>query len=375
MRITIISTDLDIGGAQTMLLMLLRCIDQTRFAPRVISLLPLGETGKQIEQLGIPVDTINMRSGFAVIQGVLRLRAKLRESRPDVVQTWMYHADLVGGIAARLAGVRHIVWGLRNSILAAGKSKWTTWLVVRLCALLSRSIPHRILCCSDVVREVHVSIGYPQDRMMVIPNGFDLERFAPDMSARANVRKELGVSADTLLVGLFGRFDPQKNHDGFLKAAAQVAQDMQDVHFLLAGPGVGRANKELMQMVRTTVPDHVHLLGPRSDMSCLMAALDVLVCASTYGEGFPNVLGEAMASGVPCVTTDVGDAARIVGNTGKVADPADSVGLAHAMKQLLTMPVADREELGNRARIRIAELYDINDIVHHYEDFYTGVTA
>jgi glycosyltransferase involved in cell wall biosynthesis len=206
--------------------------------------------------------------------------------------------------------------------------------------------------------------------MTVIPNGFDLARFQPDALRRSAVRAELGVGDDVPLVGLIGRFDPQKNHAGFFEAAGCLLRRLPMVHFVLAGKGIDEGNRALMRMVETAGVGHVtHLLGLRSDIPHLMAALDVLA-SSSYGEAFPNVLGEAMASGVPCVVTDVGDSAYIVGDTGRVVLPGNMAGLAAAIEDLLTLPAAERAALGERARARVAEHFEIGRVVQQYERFY-----
>jgi len=281
-----------------MLLKLLERLD-SRFLPRVISLTNIGEVGQRIQALGLSVDALGMRPAMVPSPtAFFRLVRRLRQIKPDVVHTWMYHADLIGGLAARLAGVPAVAWGLRNTNLDRDKTKLSTIIVVRISAFLSRWLPDRICSCSHVARQAHADLGYAMEKMAVIPNGFDLTRFQPCDAARAQVRLELGVSKDTPLVGLIGRFDPHKNHAGFFEAARLMNKNMPNVHLLLAGNGIDEKNEELMQVVQKSgVGSVTHLLGQRSDIPRLMAALDVLA-SSSHGEAFPNVLGEAMACGV-----------------------------------------------------------------------------
>lgn len=207
--------------------------------------------------------------------------------------------------------------------------------------------------------------------MVVVPNGFDLARFKPDAGARRAVRAELGVGDDTPLVGLIGRFDLQKNHAGFFEAAGGLHRRLPAVHFVLAGKGIDGGNRDLMRMVEAAGVRHVtRLIGLRSDIPRLMAALDVLASSSSYGEAFPNVLGEAMACGVPCAVTDVGDSAYIVSDTGRVIRSGDMAGLAGALEELLGLPPAERTVLGERARVRVAEHFEIGQVVKRYEAFY-----
>lgn len=370
MKIAFIITGLSTGGAETMLYKLLERLDRSRFEPYVISITSRGEYGPRIGALGIPVLTLGMRPGLPDPFKFVRLVGHLRRIKPDVVQTWMYHADLLGGLAARLVGIRAVAWALRHSNLSPEQNKRTTLMVMKACGQLSCRLPKRILSCSERARAAHVSAGYCADKMVVIPNGFDLNRFMPDAETRASVRTELGLPGDTPLVGLIARDDPQKNHPGFVEAAARVHRTLPDVHFLLAGTGIEHGNCRLVEHIsQAGLADRFHLLGRRDDIPRLMAALDLLA-SSSFGEAFPNVLGEAMACGVPCVVTDVGDSAEIVGNTGSVVAAGDMAGLARHLIEWLQLPQLEREAAGSLARERVRTRYEISDVVRRYENFY-----
>lgn len=369
-KLVFVITGLATGGAEMMLLKLLERLDRTRFSPLVISLTTTGEIGPCIAALGIPVEAVGMNKGLAGVLAFPRLVARLRGIKPDVVHTWMYHSDLLGGVAARLAGIRSVVWGVRHSNLSPALNKRTTLWVARLCALVSPWVPVRIACCSEAARQVHARFGYAAGKMVVVPNGFDLNRFRPDDEARRTVRRELGLREHTRLVGLVGRFDSQKNHAGFFKAAGLLRAWLPDVHFVLAGKDIEAGNPDISRwMAEAKVADVTHLLGVRNDIPRLMAGLDVLV-SSSDGEAFPNVLGEAMACGVPCVVTDVGDSAYIVGDTGRVVAAGDMAGLATATLELLDLPADKRTALGQQARHRLAQLFEIGTVVKQYEALY-----
>lgn len=374
-RIVFIITGLSTGGAEMMLFKVLERLDRQRFTPHVISLTTLGELAPRIAALGIPVDAVGMKPGLPSPAGFFRLVRLLKRLNPDVVHTWMYHADFLGGLATRLAGISSLGWCIRNSNLDRDKTKFTTRVVVGLCASMSKWVPSQILSCSEKARQVHVARGYTAEKMVVVPNGFDLTRFRPDSHARQTIRSELGLEADTPLVGLIGRFDPQKNHAGFFDAAGLLHRRMPQVHFVLAGQGIDMNSAALMQAItREGVLANTHLLGLRDDIPDLMAALDVLA-SSSHGEAFPNVLGEAMACGVPCAVTDVGDSAYIVGDTGRVVAPGDMAGLAVALEELLALPPLEKGVLGERARARVAEHFEIGGVVRKYEDFYETLLA
>lgn len=375
MRLLFIITHLSTGGAETMLLKLLQQIDRGRFTPSVISLVGLGEIGPRIQALGIPVHALGMSPGVPSPHMFLRLVRMLKQLRPDVVHTWMYHADLLGGLAARLAGVRALAWGVRHSNLDPEHNKRATLLVVKACAWVSHWVPRRILTCSERALGVHVAAGYRADKMVLIANGFDLTRFVPDGAARLSVRAELGLPPDTPLVGVIARDDPQKNHLGFVQAAAAVRAAMPQCHFVLAGQGIDPTHVALGQAIEQAgLQQHMHLLGRRDDVPRLMAALDVLASPS-HGEAFPNVLGEAMACGVSCVVTDVGDSAEIVGDTGRVVAAADMADMARQLLAVLQMPAERRWALGAMARARVQERYELGDVTRRYESFYNRLRS
>jgi len=245
--------------------------------------------------------------------------------------------------------------------------------VVNTCAKFSSLIPNKILCCSERSRLEHGKLGYDLDKMVTIPNGFDLSRFFPDMAKRKAKREELGINSLNPVIGLMARYDSQKNHPGFIKMAEMILAKFPGVQFLMAGTGVDSQNVELKKTVDATgFPTSFHLLGHRTDIPELMNSLDVLV-SSSFGEGFPNVLGEAMACGVPCVVTDVGDSAEIVGDTGRVAQSGDMFNLANGVLDLLRMPKEDFIALGAGARRRVESFFEITQIVQKYENFYLSV--
>jgi glycosyltransferase involved in cell wall biosynthesis len=364
-RITYVISGLGTGGAELMLLKLLERSPVLRQG-RVLVLKDRGELGDRFRALGVSVDFLGIRANPSAIRSFSRLVRLLREDRPDVVSTWMYHADLFGGLAARIAGVP-VVWGIRNSTLGA-ESKLRTRLVVRAAALLSSWIPETIVSCSRKAIDVHSDLGYIRDRFRLIPNGFDTELFRPCSEARSAIRRELGIGDGVRLVGMVARFDPQKNFAGFLAAAASVRKRRRDVHFVLAGAGIDSTNEALAQLVeRHQLVGAISMLGPRSDVPRLMAALDVCVLSSIYGEAFPNVLGEAMACGVPCVTTDVGDSAEIVGETGLVVAPGDDDALATGILHILSLSTEQWSALGESARARVMSVFSIDATASRFE--------
>lgn len=357
--------------------MLLRLVERLRgeFAQKVISLTENGPIGERITDLGVPVTALGLRRALPNPLAVVRLIGHIKRLRATVAQTWMYHADFLGGMAARLSGVRSVAWNIRNNDLSPEKTSRRTRQVVTLCARLSKRIPARIVCCSEAAMRTHVELGYDPTRFVIIPNGFDLERFRPDPEARVSVRTELSIARDVPLIGLVARFDPQKNHAMFFAAAGLLHRRRLDVHFLLVGRGVDSTNAQIERWMHDAgIGSVTHLLGERGDIQRLTAALD-LASSSSWGEAFPNVLGEAMACGVPCVTTDAGDAALIVGDTGLVVPRDDPAELARAWEEMLSLPIERRRALGDAGRQRIAERFEIGAIAKRYAALYRALAA
>ena len=305
----------------------------------------------------------------------MRLARWIRESKPNVIHTWMYHANLVGSLAARLAGDVPVVWGIHHSGLDPRVDNRRTVLVDRICALLSRKLPARIVCCSEASLRLHKELRYAAEKLEVIPNGFDLQQAKPDPSARTSLREELGIPADALLIGMAARFHPHKDHCNFVQAAARLHERKPEIHFLLCGMHVTWQNSQLAGWIEAAgIRDCCHLLGPRRDMARLFGGMDIATTASR-SEAFPIAIGEAMACGTPCVVTDVGDSAMIVDQTGIVVPPEDPDALAEAWRKLLEAGPEARCRLGMAARRRVQQHFALPAIVDRYQAIYTQLAG
>ena len=336
----------------------------------VISLTEVGIVGELIRDLGLRVRALNVSPKYPNPLKILTLTNWLAQDKPDIVQTWMYHSDLIGGLAGRMAG-RRIIWNIRQSDLDPKISKPSTIWTAKACARVSRFIPYRIICCSQASRNVHRTLGYDDSHMLVFGNGVDCMQFRPDQKARLKVRSQLGIGDDPPLIGLVARFHPQKDHRSFVIAAAELMINCPDAHFLLCGENITETNAELMGWINEAgISSRCHLLGERDDLPSINAALDISLSTSAYAEGFSNVLIEAMACAVPCVTTDVGDSAYIVGNQDQVVKPRDPQGLARAIRGILELPKEQRRALGERCRRRIEKEFHLSAVVEHYQSLY-----
>lgn len=372
-KIIHVITGLDTGGAEMMLYKLLSKMNRDEFDAQVISLTDIGPVGKKIQGLGLTVRALGMNRPILRFLALFRLLFWVKQFSPCLIQSWMYHADFMAGIVAKLTNTP-VIWGIHHTNLDPALNKQTTIWIAKLCSHLSGFMSEKIVCCSEASKRIHQQLGYKASKMLVIPNGFDLEQYQPNRQAYFDVRKMLNLDGNCFLIGLVARFDPQKDHHNFIKAAAILHKRHPQVHFLLCGDGVDSANIELMEWIKTAKVDtNVHLLGRRDDIAALNAALDIAT-TSSRGEGFPNVIGEAMACGVPCVVTDVGDSALLVGDTGLVVPAEDEFALASAWQEILTMPVSLRKSLGLKARERILGNFSLANIVAQYERMYYEAT-
>lgn len=367
---------LSVGGAEGMLYKLLSRMDKSFLSNHVVSLTTTGVLGRSIESLGVHVTALGMKRGVPDPRHFFCLTKLLRKIKPDLVQTWMYHADLMGGVAAKLAGNIPVVWNIRHSNLSFSDNKKTTFLTARTCSLLSKWVPEKIICCSESSKRTHLQYGYFSKKIEVITNGFNLELFKPDFGARNSFREELGMSKNIPLFGMVARFDPQKDFVSLITAISILKNRNLKFFVVLCGNDISLGNEKLTKCIKKfDVEDVIFLLGVRHDIPRVLSGLDIAVLSSAYGEGFPNVLGEAMSCEVPCVATDVGDSAEIIGDTGLIVPPRDPVALANALKKMIELGHEGRMALGKKARQRIHENYELSSVVKKYEDLYREVLA
>jgi glycosyltransferase involved in cell wall biosynthesis len=370
-----IISGLELGGAEITLYRLLSRVDRGRLEPIVVSMTDRGALGDRIEELGVEVYSLGMRRGFPAPWHIPVLMRLLRRLKPEVVQTWMYHADLLGVVAAKLAGIRPVIWNVRGSGRPAHVFGVPTAALVRACAAISRW-PDAVVVNSARGRDEHKAIGYRPRRWELIPNGVDVERFRPDDQARKRVRAELGALPETLLVGSIGRDHPMKDRPTLLRAFALASNEVEGLHLVLAGDGMTAGNEALRaETVRLGIADRVSFLGIQTDMPGLLNALDALVLSSSAGEGFPNVVAEAMACGVLCAVTDVGDAASIVGESGRVVPSESPDELAAALAHLLTAQRSERLRLSAAARQRAQLHFSMDAMVGAYASLYEDLAA
>lgn len=353
-------TSLGDGGAEGVLYRL--CSNDNNNEHVVISLINEGKYISCLKNNGIAVDTLNFEQGKISLNNFISLYKGIKNHNPDIVQTWMYHSDLFAGLAAKLLGVKHIIWNIRHSSLEPSKTKRSTIIVAKLCAVLSKFIPNRIICCAESAREAHIKYGYQESKMTVIPNGYEVDKFK--FTSTVNYENKVNI-------GMVGRYAPEKDHNNLLSALKIIKDNGYVFSMKLIGKNMTSDNVSLMNDIKNTnVLDCVELLGPRNDIPEVLSKLDIHTLSSS-SEGFPNVLAEAMLCGIPCVTTNAGDASFIVGNTGWVVDIEDNNMLAEALMKAMDSLKASPQDWSQRkiaCRHKVVSEYSLPTMIKKYND-------
>ncbi|TCS63673.1 glycosyltransferase involved in cell wall biosynthesis [Varunaivibrio sulfuroxidans] len=328
-----------------------------------------GFFGPAIERGGVRLYTLDMRRGMPSPASVYRLIKILRMERPDILQTWLYHADLLGFVFGKILGIKKIIWNVRCSNIAFKNYTFLTRIVVWLLRILSR-FSSAVIVNSEAGYAHHVAFGYKPPKWKIIPNGFDLDRFQPNESLRLRFRALIGVSEDEMLAGMVARLDPQKDHACLLDALSLLAKEGLRLKTVFVGRGCEPDGALSLEVKRRELQDVAFLMGEMKNVAELLPGLDFLILSSAYGEGFPNVVGEAMATGLPVVATDVGDTAKIIGTTGRVVPPRNPPELAAALKFMITLDKDTFKGLGVAARANISRTSDIKTIVSEFNALY-----
>ena len=363
-------TGLETGGAERMLAHLVSRTDPDRFRSVVVSISEPGRMADAILRADVELRTLGIRRGVPDPRSLFRLERILREVRPEILQTWLYHADFLGLLVKKPSRIPHLIWNVRCSDAGLSPADLALRRVLSRCS----AAPDAIIANSRAGQRFHQKIGYRPRRWEQVANGFDIDTLRPDPEARRYFRAEFCIDDDMVLIGLPARYHPMKDHDTFFSAAAILGKNNPKISFALVGTGIEPSNRALAKAIAASgLGDRVRLLGERDDMAGFYAALDIATLSSAFGEGFSNVLGEAMACGLPCVATDSGDAAELLGPTGVVVPPRDPPALAAAWQRLIEIGAEARRLLGNHARLRIACDYCLASAVARYEAIYQDI--
>jgi glycosyltransferase involved in cell wall biosynthesis len=371
-RICHLISGLDVGGAERALVNLTQNLDRSRFSNEVVSLIEPGVFGNSLREAGIPVLSLGMRRGQPALRGLAKFVRHLHRSRPTVLQTWLSHADLLGTIAHRFAPPSRLLWNIRCTDMATSPGSTRLRRITRLLAHLSHR-PDAVIVNSKPGKIFHEKLGYRPRRWIELPNGVDTERFCPRLELKEQLRASLGIHTRGPVIGMVARYHPMKDHATFLRAAAEFSRDHREARFVLCGTNCDDQNDNLNRLISDAgLGERVILLGVRDDMEKVYPAFDLATLCSTFGEGFPNTLIEAMACGVPCVATDIGASPEIIKDAGIAVAPRDSTALVKAWTSLLAEP---GEVLAAKVRARVVEHYPIDRMCQLYEAAYVDVVC
>ena len=367
-KVLFLIRSLNPGGAERQLLALAKGMDSTRFGVTVVTLYDGGSLRAEFDEIkGIAVLSLHKRGRWDVFRPLFRLAQIMRAIRPDIVHGYMNVANELALLFGKPFGAK-VIWGLRSSNMDFAQYDWLPRFAFKAGARLSR-FADLIIANSQAGLRHHQAHGYATARMRVIPNGFDTTRFRPDRKAGLPMRHAWGCSPQHQVIGLVARLDPMKDHPTFLHAAARLRTTHPEVYFVCVGDGPAAYRAELQALgTALGLADRLVWAGEAADMPAVQNALDIATSASAFGEGFSNALAEAMACGVPCVATDVGDSARIVGSTGIIVPKTNPAELAAAWSKLLSLSDQERQELGNAARSRIVEQYGVQALAQRTAD-------
>ena len=372
MKIKILHTiiALNNGGSERSLQKLIYNIDNNIFENRILCIFNEGYVGKEIEKKGFKVYVLFRKNN---IINFLKSIKKIRKYKPDIIQTWLPHADFLGGFIAFLTGSKNVIWNLRLSNIELKKNKLHSLFFIRFNALLSWFVPKKIICNSSKASKVHINIGYKKDKICYVPNGFDTDRFNSDKQIRRKLRKNYNIPIESKVFGLIGRYTPLKNHIGFLNAAQLILRKNTNVLFLLAGENIDQNNIELMKIIKKNkLEKHIILLGIRDDIENVINCLDFSICCS-YGESFPNIIGESMSCAVPCIVSKVGDCSKIIEDSGWIFKSTSSTDIADKLNEVLKIADYEIEKKGSIARSIIKEKYSMDISVSKYEKIYLAI--
>jgi glycosyltransferase involved in cell wall biosynthesis len=369
MRVVHVITSTGFGGAQIMLSRYLGACTPSRVTHSVISLMPGGAISDELSKAGVPVFELGLSSNVRSLRDLHKIRHKLAAQAPDVIFGWMYHGCLAA-LYGR-TGLRNtaLVWGIHHSLADIRVEKTPTRLLVRALAALSHKVDG-LSYCSSMSRAQHEAIGFLPDRARVIPNAVDAAVFHPDPDARARLGAICGIPSERRIIGTVARSHPMKDHVSMVRALAKLLSEGRDVHGVLLGAGQSQS-AAVAEATAIGISDRVSGLENRSDVNTLVPGFDAFLLSSAWGEAFPVAVAEAMAAGVPCVVTDVGDCAELVGATGAVVAPRDVDAMADALDRILSLDLSHYKAAGEAARKRVSDHFSFERYIDSHNTFYS----
>ena len=368
-----IITSLNIGGAESMLHRLIKFKPELIDSTIVVSLTDDGKIGLMLKDMGVTVISLEMHNWFSILSVIFKLKKIIQKEKPKIIHTWMYHANLLGGIAALMANNKNIIWSIRRSNLKYSESI-STFFVMKIGALLSNIIPRKIVSVAESGVKNHEKYGYKKNKMIVIPNGFDLIKLKRDLLQRKIIRRKLDIFDDQLIIGSVGRFHDSKDYESLVASAPAVIRKFKNIKYMLIGRDIDSKNFTLMNWIaKTGYSSHFLLLGEINDVAKYMSAMDIF-CLSSITEGFPNVVGEAMSMALPCVVTDVGDIKKLVGDTAIIVEPSNKQMLSQGLCEMLSHNTVKRNKIGLKGRQKVEGEFPLSLICKKYYDLYASMS-
>tara|TARA_B110000008_G_C16973848_1_gene565033 strand:- start:3052 stop:4179 length:1128 start_codon:yes stop_codon:yes gene_type:complete len=362
-KILHIITGLKVGGAENALHRLI-VNSPDGYKHEVLSLTTGGEMHSVFSNSNIEVVTIDFKNSF--VSSMISLVKVIKSKNPDIVQTWLYHSNLIGGIAARLSGIKNIIWGLRGTAIPQSIISIHN-IIINLGALFSYFIPSYIVCNAQTVKNYHVRKKYCSKKIEIIENGFILHKDEPQ---KESMLAEIKANKESLLIGTVGRYDKLKDYPNMISALSIIMQEFSNVHLILVGRGLDNLNIELKNLISNSLDiSRVHLLGEKNNISSCLRELDIF-CLSSRNEGFPNVLAEAMLMKIPCVSTNAGDAANLISDIGVLVPVEDHIKLALGLKYMIAMSKKERRKIGEKSYSHIRSNFSIENNISKFCKLY-----
>jgi len=356
--ILLLVRSLEAGGAERQLVELARGLQRRGYRVTVATFYKKGPLLDDLEKARVPLIDLRKGGRWDLAGFLVRTALAIRKSRPAVIYSFLGGANIIASLDRWFVPPTKLVWSIRASNMDLRRYDWLHGLAYWVECRLSRTAD-LIISNSRAGRDFAVEHGFPEDRIHVVPNGVDTDRFKPDADLRQRQRAAWGLSDEHIAVGVLARLDPMKGHGVFLKAAAKIVRQRSRLRIFVVGAGP-EEDRLKRQAARLGLERTMRFTGPSETPEAALNALDICCSPSEFGEGFSNSIAEAMACGVPCVVTDVGDSARIVGDAGEVVPPSDSRALGEAILRL-----ADRldDDCKQRARDRAADHFSVGAMV------------
>ena len=371
-KIIHIINNLSTGGAERMLFNLISCIHMNSFDISVFSLQGKGELSVEIEKLGIPIFYFGIFRKRDFVFKFLKLMLAIIKFKPDLVQTWLYQSNIIGGVATKIVSSSKIIWSLHATILKPGLTKKSTKFIIKLSSILSGFIPDKIICCSHSSYNDHKVIGFKENKMIVIPNGINTTEYNFTNSNEFYLNSKLNIINEKVkYIGMVGRYHKMKRHDIFFHAAKIVSDKYPFLRFIICGYKINKTNQVLMKLINSfEIGTKIYLLDNITTMPELYSSLDVLVTTSSYGEAFPLTICEAMACKIPVLSTDVGDSAYIINDLNMIIPINEPILLAEKIEKIILLDTMSLNKIGEKNRTRIKNLFDINEVAKLYKNQY-----